>query len=137
MLIEDVERELANWALWRSSGGWHGLRPSSGVASIYAAGLPRYRESFVPVLSGAAWDVDNIVTALAGELRLVLHVEYLRALPDGRRLPRSYTQRQLARAANMPPRSYERKLADARRLVGDHLAELRRRTEARHAARGS
>lgn len=128
MLQDDLERELNNWALWLAAGGWGYTRGSLGLVTNYSPVPTRYREATIPVLAGAASDVDGIVTRLTAELRAVLYAKYLRADPAGRRLPPSLTVVQMARAIGVSCRTFERRLADARQRVGDELTAMRQRS---------
>ena len=131
MLAEDVERELRNWALWRSAGGWAYLRGSAGLVANYSPVATRYREATVPVLGGAATDVDGIVQELADSLRAALHAHYLNEdVTRGRRIPSAFTVAQVAREIGCAERTYRLHLEHGRKAVGERLAEKRRRTEA-------
>ena len=127
MLVEDLERELQNWALWRCAGGWAYTRGSAGLVADYSPIATRYREAVVPVLSGAANDVDVVVNRLETELRAVLYAQYLRIDQIGRRIPSSFAIGQIARALQVPCRTFERHLAAARQAVSDGLHANRRR----------
>jgi hypothetical protein len=129
----DVDRELRNWALWHESGGWLGLSAST-VSGIYAASGPRYREAAVPIMAGAAWDVDTIVAMLTRELREAIHAWYLRLDPLGRRIPGVLTTAHVARVLHCAERTYRRRVDLGRRSVGEELAARRRRTRMMRAA---
>lgn len=126
---DEVERELRNWALWYSSGGWMAMRSSGSISPIYAPEGQRYREAAVPILAGAAWDVDTIVGGLPAEQKEALHAWYLALDPAGRRIPSVMTVRQVARRLGCAESTYRRRVEDARKRVGDELAAKRRRME--------
>jgi hypothetical protein len=129
VLVEDVERELRNWALWRLAGGWAYQRGSHVVVD-YSPVATRYKESTVPVLGGAATDVDDIVQGLEGTQRAALYAHYLGVSQRGRRIPATFRVFQVARELGYAERTYQRYLEQGRKAVGDRLSERRRRTAA-------
>lgn len=130
MLQEDLERELNNWAMWLAAGGWGYMRGSLGLVTNYSPVETRYREATVPVLGGAATDVDGIVNRMMTEWKAVLYAKYLRVDPSGRRLPPSLTTEQMARALRLSRSTFSRRLDDARKRVGDELTAMRQRCAA-------
>lgn len=137
MLRENLERELQNWALWRTGGGWLDVWNSCNISPVYEPESVRNRESKVPVLAGAATDVDSIVALLDPAWRTALYAEYLQLDRYGRRIPASFSQARTAQHLHLSERTYKRNLDEARNAVGDRLSDKRRRRERVALAGGS
>lgn len=124
MTDDELERRLQGWALWRNGSGRG--RASGTTSTIYFQRVTRQRycsEDMTPAprIDGEAIDVENIVAALAEELRAVLTQVYVM----GR------YQEETARMLQVSLSTVKRRLKGGRTAVHAGLRELGRRVRER------
>lgn len=139
----DIEAALSNWALWRvGDGAWAQIRSAQDLdmdrPDVRVDRTPAPREARIPVLSGLATDVDNIINAMQIEWAQALRAYYLGVAPDGSRITIETMENAAKRWLACSVDTYQRRLAAGRQAVGDALdARNRRLLEAQSIVRRS
>ena len=126
---DDIERRLDNWGRWYWSGRQSVIGSGCVVSSIYAGG-PRGRRSDVamPVLDGEAIETDDAVDRLPEDHRRALRARYLCVGPRGGWVG-GMKDDQVAQRLGVSERTYQARLAEARRLLAGEIAGRRRRVQ--------